>query len=296
MWRQERVGRLYEKIKLNGEDIAVTRRIIASSHPSDYIVMTAREEKYLSELFCINQRGFQEVPSDIFFSKTVPMMDCLIYCPETHSNYRVIVNERYKESIDIALRSGGKTAVCVAIIVTNWRSTDQVSFFFPVFVWPGNDKAYFTWAGPTRERDEPEYEKHFGECYSILRGNAGDIMSFWYCIQLALLHPVIKEVFSKPRIIKLEESCGGGERRRKRSAKYIKRHVITVDKIDAVINEESSRTINRKCLAWYVIGHWRHYKDGREIFIQPYWKGALRELRRNASGDDRERIIAKPTQ
>lgn len=284
--------RLYEDIKLEDKDIVFTRKLISSSNPSDYFVLTEREKNSLSELFGISQGGFVEVPSDIFFSKTVPMLDCIIYKPETHSKDRVIVIENYKENIDEALKRGKKTALLVAIIVCNWQSLDQVSFFFPVFVWAGNDKAYFTWAGPTRGRDEPEYDndKYFAENYSILRGNAGDTMCTWYCIQLALLHPTVKNVFSNPGTVKLE-TCATSKRKRKRTAKYVKMHVLTADKIDAAISKGPSRTINRKCMAWYVIGHWRHYKDGREIFIQPYWKGALRDLRRNADGDSRQRII-----
>lgn len=32
-----------------------------------------------------------------------------------------------------------------------------------------------------------------------------------------------------------------------------------------------------KCPYWPVIGHWRHYKSGKIIFIKPYWKGPKRQ-------------------
>jgi hypothetical protein len=36
-------------------------------------------------------------------------------------------------------------------------------------------------------------------------------------------------------------------------------------------------------MIWYVTGHWREYKKtGKRIFIQGYWKGALRDMKSTA--------------
>jgi hypothetical protein len=39
----------------------------------------------------------------------------------------------------------------------------------------------------------------------------------------------------------------------------------------------------RRSMIWYVTGHWREYKKtGKRIFIQGYWKGALRDMKSTA--------------
>ena len=50
----------------------------------------------------------------------------------------------------------------------------------------------------------------------------------------------------------------------------------------------TGREYERHTLVWYVIGHWRNYGSGKRVFIQPYWKGALRNLKMSLDGRDRE--------
>ena len=63
-----------------------------------------------------------------------------------------------------------------------------------------------------------------------------------------------------------------------------------LDGAESTFSYDDHKKINRKCLCWYVIGHWREYKNGNKIFIQGYWKGALRNAKKNYD-DGRERII-----
>ena len=98
----------------------------------------------------------------------------------------------------------------------------------------------------------------------------------WAKIELALLNPQTIEVFSNPKIVKrkAKKDRRSGE---KRITRYVRRHVIDGDKIRSA----RKASINRHCKAWLVIGHWRHYKNGKKVFIKPYWKGELRELQTN---------------
>ena len=74
----------------------------------------------------------------------------------------------------------------------------------------------------------------------------------------------------------------------RRVTRYIRKHVIREEEIDAAIVPKHDR--QRNTLVWYVIGHWRHYKNGSLVFIQGHWKGPLRQLKKNLD-ETREREI-----
>lgn len=109
----------------------------------------------------------------------------------------------------------------------------------------------------------------------------------WYGIQLALLHPQIKDVFQNPKLTPVRKAKPG-RKKKQRVARYVKTHYIRSKDIDAAIHRAG--TIERKTLCWYVIGHWRHYKNGSKRFIKGYWKGPLREAKQNFD-DGRLRLI-----
>jgi len=52
------------------------------------------------------------------------------------------------------------------------------------------------------------------------------------------------------------------------------RHAVTVE-VDGDIRRTHT-TITRKCECWFVRGHWRHYKDGKNVWVRAYDKGAKR--------------------
>jgi len=117
------------------------------------------------------------------------------------------------------------------------------------------------------------------------------LLETWYGIQIALLHPTVKEVFRNPRTAILKDSKTD-KKRKKNKVRYIKEHIINAEELDKLIYGESDkRTIKRHALVWYVIGHWRTLKNGNTIFVKPYWKGALRELKKPMP--ERERVIVQ---
>ena len=83
---------------------------------------------------------------------------------------------------------------------------------------------------------------------------------------------------------------GQVRRRTHRSGKYIKQHIISTGELDIAIYGDS-RGYTRRSFIWYVIGHWRVYADGKKVFVKPYWKGALRDVRMTI--EEREREIAQ---
>jgi len=107
---------------------------------------------------------------------------------------------------------------------------------------------------------------------------------------------VTKEIIEKRSNLKKGEILTAQDQKYKsevpRRVKYVRHKIIMADietKLDEVIyGNNENRSYTRKCGSWYVVGHWRTYKTGKKIFIQPYWKGPLREFRRSNSDRIRE--------
>lgn len=94
----------------------------------------------------------------------------------------------------------------------------------------------------------------------------------WYGVQIALLHPELKTIFSKHKSRSIIQNKSHNSSKKKRKVKYQKIMRIEDNDYDEVVNK---RTINRKCLLWYVIGHYRE-RNGKKYWVDGFWKGALR--------------------
>ena len=88
-------------------------------------------------------------------------------------------------------------------------------------------------------------------------------------------------MYNKPEIF-VEPSAhpvvGGGSG--KLSAKHTKRKARIVKKI--YLNKEQLKIYSAPhrhmtCPCWGVIGHWRNYKSGKRVWIEPYRKGKKRD-------------------
>ena len=104
-------------------------------------------------------------------------------------------------------------------------------------------------------------------------------LSVWYSVNTSLLNPVIKDVFvshSKPTPVSSGKSTNTNKRAKIR---YIKQHIISMDDVNDAFEK---RGFMRRSMIWYVTGHWRKYQNGKRVFIQGYWKGALRHMKDTA--------------
>jgi len=115
-------------------------------------------------------------------------------------------------------------------------------------------------------------------------------ISTLYAVECFLLNPVVMDVFkrnSKPTPVDVNKNSKSSK---KQKIKYVKRHIINADEIDRAFEKLG---FVRKAMIWYVTGHWREYKSGKRIFVQGYWKGALRNARNSAfpNLEPREREI-----
>lgn len=213
-------------------------------------------------------------PSDIIFANTVPIKDLQIQIDEKSLTgliikYRVIIHDELGD-------------------ISEWDDEKRVGYLIIEVPLPGN---YFICSLSVKKGYDYIY---FDRAY-MSKAITTDIpivglngyMNTWYAIQIALLHPDIKEVFQRPMKVPVHNRRTKSVNKRK--TQYIKVHRVDIDDIEKITHEKG--TINRKCLVWYVIGHWREYKNGKKVFIQGYWKGKLRNIKMNI--DERERVVCE---
>lgn len=204
--------------------------------------------------------------SDILWANTVPIHD-----------------------MELALRSGEMVRICIfdeVLDALNEIPDGKTGLVGAIQTGAKTFALIGVVKGENRTEISEESFKENGETEGMISDHSMfyEIMRLWHGIELALLNPQIQDVFSVSNTVKryTRETVNG--KKRQRVVRYIKRHVIDGDALRHALTE-----YHRHCLAWYVIGHWRHYKDGRVIFIKPFWKGELRALKRNF--DDRQRDI-----
>ena len=276
---------------LSKEESEELWRDVNKSRPSDSIFLTAADDDRIREVWKESVKEKDNIPSDLFFSGDIPLMDCEITVDETDIprekgggevvTYRVVVFPDYKERI---ANGGEDDAVRVASLVF---SQGNRHVMHPIAVVKGFD--YLLTGSPGFHGiQKPQIQ----ESVSALIPAAYSCISTWYGIQISLLHPTIKEVFAHPKEVRVYDPDSKGKKRKRRT-RYIKRHVIKSDEIEETLYGGDSRPFNRHTLVWYVIGHWRHYANGNKVFIKGYWKGVLRELKRNID-DGRDRQIVLP--
>lgn len=124
----------------------------------------------------------------------------------------------------------------------------------------------------------------------LLSGMAYEALQTWYFIQVCLTNPPIRERFAA--LSGIEARPRKEISKKKRSpVRYVRTHILDPEKLGIIKKSESGRTYS--CLAWYVVGHWREYKNGHRVFIKPYWKGTMRNKVKDAGDVSRNRIIVQ---
>ena len=278
---------LVEKQKKEYSPIA--KRILNESNVSDKVDISTWDYNDW-EIFHEMYKFEKEVPADLLFSKTLPIKDILII--EDSQKFRVTIMDDYAEKID-AIKENAKKPLIIGAI-EYFTEGDRGSFrcVFAMVLLYGIDKIMLQYCG---ENEKEVLLQNFGvdpyheNSESLEKLISYGALSDWYFIQLSLLNPATKVLFSNPTIMRVPVKNKPGTGKQKRKCRYVKTYTIKGCDIKKHFHDSNNK-INRKCLCWYVIGHWREYKTGQKIFIQGYWKGALKETKRNYD-DGRERII-----
>jgi len=269
------------------------------SKPSDNIYLNEESDKAMTELW--SSASFKTtdnnyaIPSDLFFANTIPLLDCLITFDERKSNsgnklavaeFRVVVFDNYIELINNATDE----LIVVGLAILHLPITGG-EIFCQIIVVKGNNTIYSSDKKGYRYMSEDERADLANDFVfaNTFDKNIKSMMGTWYGIQIAMLHPLTKEIFRNPRLIKLAPRTHPQHRHNK--VKYIKYHIINANEIESRLygdNPDDSVQVKykRHKLLWYCAGYHMPSKDNK--FIQPHWKGPLRGLK---SGDDRERVI-----
>ena len=257
---------------------------ISKSRPANLILLD--DETAMVDLWRVSNQKATGVPSDLFFSGSIPLPDCRIQYTNGEGmkmQFRTVIFSDYQDRIRSAAED---SAVQVGVII--YEINETASMIFSVEVLRGHDWLMtipsFGYKGlPAVIRETISQNLSTAECFAEFAQFAG----IWYGVQIALLHPLVKDIFLNPATVvdtsAKKKASGKG---RKRPLRYIKKHIINAEEMKSRIHGGSN--FQRHALVWYVMGHWRRYANGKKIFIQSYWKGALRDLK---NGEIREREI-----
>lgn len=220
-----------------------------------------------------------KIPSDLIFSGHIPILDLTVTLlgeGELQVNGGKVVSVN-KQKVRFCFYphkeiKGEMSVGFVAFPAEGGYMTADVC------VKDGDD--YLSWGGLGYAKNGRfQFAEEYTEDSEVVRKATMEVGSWlwiWYIVQIALLHPQIRKSMPSPKREAVKRKAG--KRKQKRATTYIKKHYIKAGNVEDAIG--NSRMV-RKTLAWYVIGHWRHYKNGHKVFIKGYWKGALREMKQN---------------
>lgn len=104
-----------------------------------------------------------------------------------------------------------------------------------------------------------------------------EVYNAWYTLQQCIL---TKELMPYVKKSKVSMDFMKTKYVSDKNKKLINKYIIQLEKIQEafIINEEAKEGSERKYRKplWHVTGHWRHYKSGKSVFVQGYWKGSER--------------------
>lgn len=275
--------------------------IVDRSKPNDFIRLTHPEMEKLESLWTrflppgsdIGDK--MTVPSDLLLAGTIPLTDVVMELDMDNNGkmyrFRIVIFEDYKEIIQDYMDGDSEDAVIVGVCIRQFTEPGTGNEIgFPITVFKDGD--YINNVEMMYYRNIPNGYKQ--DAIPVVLGFLlqSGALGIWYGIQLALLNPVTKEAFVRAGKEKYKDSVcvGNGAIYRKGATRYIKRMKLHEGNFDTLLHS-TGKSYTRHTLAWRVIGHWRHYQNGKSVFIKPYWKGLMKNIQKQ---DCRERKLVIP--
>lgn len=260
------------------------------THISDTVKLSYEDEVCLDELW-IAEGVTTSVPCDLLINRMLPLPNVHFEIDERDYSdkakpikYDILVpdvwqlpdiKDRIAKLANEKVPDGKANIVFGPFMRMNMGGKDV---YVPSYYIPGDDVLVFDW------RIYSDGEVFKMEANEQVKKHLASYFITWYGLQIALLNPITKTCFKG-----MQDSTKADHRKnasKKRTACYTRK--IYVKKGDLKKRIAHSRKI--KALSWYVIGHWRHYKTGKSVFINGYWKGVLRATKQNHD-EGRERTI-----
>ena len=290
----------------NIEDNIFYNKKIKNLRCCDEVVISVDDCLALEKLFKIDNSGYCK--SDLIFGHMVPLQNVKIVLNgilESNDGYPVPVDseiyifDEYKDLSNSHYSNIGVFKLCedMYTMLTVSDKDDYISHGEYGFVFNEKDQKSIDSVlnGFWQMVDKFESHKKFDNFMDKL---IGTVLRAWYIVQISLLNPITKDVFTHP-IISTNNTDNNNlksKNKRRKNVKYIKRHFITAETVLETINLNKTNSKTKRkylCQAWYVCGHYRNYANGNRVFIKPYWKGELRNEYYKAENIQRSRVIAQ---
>ncbi len=240
---------------------------------------------------------------DIVFANTIPLkhMRCEVMDPDNlKRTWEINIMDKYifqktddspgesispDEAITKFAESGSDESLMYigSVRTTIYTSSNTIiEFVVPLAIsrdnmWTINQIVSYTVNGKDRAY---RYDSTMAFDEEFLAHQFRNGVATFYAVNVLLLNPVIQEVFQNTvEMIPIDtkpKKSSSSRAPSKHKIRYIKKIVINMDEIDRAFEK---RGFIRHSMIWYVTGHWREYKNGKKVFIQGYWKGALRNMK-----------------
>lgn len=262
----------------------------------DHVVITEHEVNELEELFHL--KFVEHIPSDLIVTNMIPLrnlkLTLVLKNNEVFEAKFHIFNDYTPEDIE---KEGSKSVGVLELSDDVFTLIDvecgkNIIFHGRCGFRYDDNKTYLRVLGDHIEFVAKKYREE-SDFDAFVSRYTGMMMEVFYVIQVAMLHPITKQLFRKPSLYPVKSSGMNSSSKKKRITRYVKKYYINPLEVDSVTNRESGISKTYSCLAWYVCGHWRTYKNGSKVFIQPYWKGAMRNERQYVKNIERTRKIGQ---
>lgn len=257
------------------------------------------KDSIVSDIVCVDYEdrdklGFEtiRVEAGLLISDTVPISDIEI---EISGKNVVPIEARivvYPEFSDHFNEVKGEEAFVLALVMTLSAKRDEKQVLVPVFANTTGELVVLGsmyWLVDKEGRDISSHHKLSSE--DVVHTLTSECLRWWYFIQTSLTNPPIRDRFASYGYLEARQRKSTGNKKKRNPVKYVKVHIYDPERLGIIKKSESGRTYT--CLAWYVIGHWREYKNGRKVFIKPYWKGTMRNSVGEAGDVSRNRVVAQ---
>ena len=292
--------------RLVREDNEIFWRKVEETMPSDEIIFETNEDyKKISTFWMPPDYKSRGTPADLIFSKTVPLTDIVCHFKEfafeddgspISASFRVFLYNNWKEIADMVQTKKDTLAVIGGIIPKfsfaskKKKRRKEQCVAFPICI---ASEADFLLAFNMAYKNITRESVKILSIKDIHMWNTM-ILNTFYGIQLALLNPITEKVIAKQKEHPIStRSFTIGKKQKDRKVVYVKKYYIHEGDITRAINEY--RTHNMRCPLYYVIGHKRHLRSGKVIWINGYWKGPERHKMQHLNEEDslemRQRII-----
>jgi hypothetical protein len=255
------------------------------------------EFEFNKKLYGLTNLGL--APADIFFSNTIPVKHMVIQ-PKLYPTDKVIDSyelhvvddETRLKNIQAVLNGDAKNATVMWMRHTAYTIKNGVKGWMRVYKKFNVEKdANYIGLNKTIYLETSEsFKELFGvEVYrrspvhslNLLGEEEHQVMmevyNAWYTLQQCIL---TKELSSYVKKTRTSMDFMKNKYVSSKNKKMINKYIIQLEKIQEafIINSEETEDSGRKYRKplWHVTGHWRHYKSGKRVFVQGYWKGSER--------------------